>query len=203
MTSTRPGADELRLRGILRKRGVGPDAEEQPLPPMPAHRPAGYAPVAPDPDAWFLRLFGPDGGSPIESEASPAPDPDEPDDSLDEEQESAPRERTRPRREAPRRALAETAPRLSPRMGWLVLHAAAAAIGWPLGLVRWGTDTAAWFAAGHWTDSSAWALYFLAAGGLALYRRTRHTVLLVAVLGAVPVSSVALGVLLYGTPLNS
>ncbi|MFE5681717.1 hypothetical protein [Streptomyces sp. NPDC056512] len=198
MTDTRPGLDELRLRGILRKQGVSPNGDEQPLPPMPAHRPAGFPP-APDPDDWFARLYGPDGTSPIEPETSPDTDP-EPDPEIeDDEPRRTPRERARPRRESPRRALAEAAPNLSPRMRWLALHATTAAAGYPIGLTSWGTDTAAWFAAGHWTASSAWTLYALGAMGLALYRRTRRSSFVLSWIGAVPVSSVALGVLLYGT----
>ncbi|MGW6747622.1 hypothetical protein [Streptomyces sp. NPDC055006] len=187
MTDTRPGLDELRLRSILRKQRVGPDADEKPLPP------------AQDPDDWFVRLYGPDGTSPIEPATGPDADP-EPDPEIeDDEPARTPRERARPRRESPRRALAEAAPNLSPRMRWLALHASAAAAGWLLGLTNWGTNTGGWLAAGHWTDGSAWVVYVLAAMGLALYRRTHRSVLLVAWLGAVPVSSVTLGVLLYGT----
>lgn len=197
MTDTRPGPDEdeRTVAATLRKMGVGPDAEEPPLPAAPAHLPTGYTPAAPDPDDWFRRLYGPDGTSPIAPATSPDPDPDSADDAPEPEPDDEPAPRKHPR---PRRALAEAAPNLSPRMRWLLLHATAAAIGWPLGLVGWGTNTAAWLAAGHWTDSSAWALYVLAAMGVALYRRARRALLLVAVLGAVPVSSVALGVLLYG-----
>ncbi|MFB6680272.1 hypothetical protein ACFCWG_49425, partial [Streptomyces sp. NPDC056390] len=61
------------------------------------------------------------------------------------------------------------------------------------------TDTPRWFAVGHWTSSSAWTIYGLAGIAIAIYRRTRHRLFPIAWLTAVPVSSVALGVLLYGT----
>ncbi|MHC5259893.1 hypothetical protein ACYSUO_18605 [Streptomyces sp. UC4497] len=48
MTDTRPGADEKRVRFLLRRAGVGPDADEQPLPAAPAHLPAGFEPRAHD-----------------------------------------------------------------------------------------------------------------------------------------------------------
>lgn len=194
MSQDAPDREERAIRSWLRKRMDGA-AQEQPLPAVPAHLPAAYRPAL-DQDDWFLRLYGPDGHSPIEPATSPDPDPDPADDDPEPEPNDEPA--PRPRRE--RRALAEAAPNLSPRMRWLALHATAAAIGWPIGLVHWGTDTAAWFAAGHWIDGSAWALYGLAAAAVALYRRTRHALLLGSLLGAVPVSSVALGVLLYGAP---
>ncbi|MCZ4513486.1 hypothetical protein O3Q52_36145, partial [Streptomyces sp. ActVer] len=40
--SQKPGADELRIRGILRQRGVGPDAPPATVPPRPAVRPRDW-----------------------------------------------------------------------------------------------------------------------------------------------------------------
>ncbi|MGW5736993.1 MULTISPECIES: hypothetical protein [Streptomyces] len=55
MGETRPGPDELRVREILRTRGVGPDA---PAPDQPATAPAGHrAAPAEDPDGWWDRLY--------------------------------------------------------------------------------------------------------------------------------------------------
>jgi hypothetical protein len=48
MTNTRPGPDEKRVRFLLRRAGVGPDADEQALPATPAHLPAGFEPRARD-----------------------------------------------------------------------------------------------------------------------------------------------------------
>ncbi|MFZ3569442.1 hypothetical protein ACNYS0_21050 [Streptomyces sp. BH034] len=73
MTDTRPGPDEaeLSIADTLRKMGVGPDAETPPLPAAPAHLPDGFEPAAPA--DWFTELYGPDGASPIEAPATPAP----------------------------------------------------------------------------------------------------------------------------------
>ncbi|MFI0236347.1 hypothetical protein [Streptomyces sp. NPDC016845] len=210
MTDTHPGPDEaeLRIRKWMNDRGLGLTPEETAaLPPKPTHLPDGYQP-APPPDDWWNSVYGPDGASPIEDapvEPVPAPNAEQSEgegegDAEDDEQKPAAPRKTRTPRESPRRALAEAAPNLAPRMRWLLLHATAAAAGYPFGLVTWGTDTAAWFAAARWTNPSAWGVYLIAAFGLALYRSTRRSTLLFAWLGAIPVSSVALGVLLYGTP---
>ncbi|MGW6459103.1 hypothetical protein ACWF94_24805 [Streptomyces sp. NPDC055078] len=55
---TDPGADERRIRGLLRRLGVGPDAPPPPAPTGPAGRTGfdwGSAPAA-EPD-WFDRLY--------------------------------------------------------------------------------------------------------------------------------------------------
>lgn len=51
----KPGADELRLRSILRKHGVGPDAEPPPAPPGPP--PAGFEPEPDRDDWWATEMF--------------------------------------------------------------------------------------------------------------------------------------------------
>ncbi|MCX5601596.1 hypothetical protein OOK29_25940 [Streptomyces phaeochromogenes] len=99
---------------------------------------------------------------------------------------------------APRQSLLDAWDRVPPRVRWLAYHASAAAVGWRIGWVDWSTDTAAWYAAGHWTSPSAIALYALAILTIALYRRSRHWAWPVAWCAAVPVSSVVVGVLLYG-----
>ncbi|MDR3084290.1 MAG: hypothetical protein LBV60_25820 [Streptomyces sp.] len=194
----RQGADELRIRGLLRKRGIGPDAELPELPPAPALLPAGYEPRARD---WLDDILDSNAG-PASAAVRTAPAPKRApveeladDDEEDDDVEEAPA----PRGPVLRRSLAEAAPNVDPRIRWLLLHTVAAAAGWPLGLVDWGKSTAAWFAADHWTSLTAWILYGLALPVLALYRRTRAAPLLGALLGAVPVSSICLGVLLYGT----
>ena len=48
---TEPGADERRIKALLKQRGVGPDAEPPPLPPGPP--PAGFDPEPDDEDWWI------------------------------------------------------------------------------------------------------------------------------------------------------
>lgn len=221
MTDTGPGPDELRVRGILRDRGVGPDAHPGP-PAVPPALPDGYeAASAKDPDAWWNDLYADEQAQPAGAARLPnwwsrkpghLPTPPAPaaDATTDEEPaveadaepepEEAPAPRKRPRLTItrPRTSLSEATADISPKNRWLLLHCTAAAAGWPLGLITWGTNTAAWFAADHWTDSSAWVVYGLGVVALSLYRRTRHRGLLLAWAAAVPVSSVTCGVLLYG-----
>ncbi|MFF3497396.1 hypothetical protein ACFYWS_39395 [Streptomyces sp. NPDC002795] len=192
MSHDAPDRAELAIREWLHKR-VTPKVEEQPLPAAPTHLPPGYAP-APDPDDWFTRLYGPDGESPIETPTSPDLDPEPGPEVEDDDPEPAPYEGHRPSR----RALVDVTHNAAPRLRWLALHTTAAAAGYPLGLVNWGQNTAAWLTAGHWTAPSAWVVYAVGVMGLALYRRTHRSLLLVAWLGAVPISSVVLGVLLHG-----
>lgn len=105
----------------------------------------------------------------------------------------------KPAQPAPRKSLADAWDNTPPRLRWLAYHATAAGAGWSLGWVDWGTDTAAWYAAGHWTSTSAWVLYGLGACALALYRRARTWAWPFAWAATIPVSSVVVGVLLYGT----
>ncbi|MCZ4509985.1 hypothetical protein O3Q52_17620 [Streptomyces sp. ActVer] len=100
---------------------------------------------------------------------------------------------------APRQSLLDAWQRIPHRVKWLGYHATAALAGWRLGWVDWGTDTAAWYANGHWLSPSAFALYGLGTVVVALYRRSRGWVWLAAWTAAIPVSSVVAGVLLYGT----
>ncbi|MFB6858153.1 hypothetical protein ACFCWV_37590 [Streptomyces sp. NPDC056341] len=197
MTETCPGLDqdELTIRDWLRKRGVGPDADEPQLPSAPAQLPDGFEPRPPD---WLDEILDGNAEAGADEEPEPAtstdPDPDPVDDDPDEE--PAPRERRRPHVELSRTSLADALAALTPKQRWLLTHGTAAAAGWLIGLVNWGTDTARWFAAGHRMSSSAWTNYGLAA--IVIYRRTRHRPFPVAWLAAVPVSSVTLGALLYG-----
>lgn len=68
MSETKPGADELRIRGLLQQRGVGPDAG--PLPTLPAEEPTPEPGPAPDPDGWWERLYAEE----RRPAAEPAPD---------------------------------------------------------------------------------------------------------------------------------
>lgn len=184
--------DELRVRAILRQAGVGPDA----IPPKPTARPRD----------WLDEILD-----------SPAPAPQAPA-APQAAEEPAPRPEAEPqpkkrKKGGSKRAKAQTAPigwdnsprqslldawdGISPRTRWLIHHATAAAAGWPIGLVGWGSNTAAWFAAGHWTAPSAWVLYGLGLCAISLYRRARTWAWPVAWAAAIPVSSVTAGVLLY------
>ncbi|MFZ3569942.1 hypothetical protein ACOKM5_23330 [Streptomyces sp. BH097] len=55
---TQPAPDERRVRYLLRRAGVGPDADEQPLPTLPpGGLPPGYEP-APAPWSWDAYFAG-------------------------------------------------------------------------------------------------------------------------------------------------
>ncbi|MGW5123270.1 hypothetical protein ACWEQ7_04245 [Streptomyces sp. NPDC004069] len=110
-----------------------------------------------------------------------------------------PATRKEAQRRIPQQSLLDAWDGIRPRTRWLLFHAAAATAGWPIGLVDWATDTAAWYAAGHWTSPSAWVLYGLGACTITLYRHARGWAWPVAWAAAIPVSSVVAGVLLYGT----
>ncbi|MGW2938608.1 hypothetical protein ACWDA7_44155 [Streptomyces sp. NPDC001156] len=215
-----PGADELRIRSILKQRGVGPDAEPAapPVPPIPRQRPRdwlddvldGNADPVPEP---VEEAPPAEADPPAEQPAEPkAEQPRKPKQGNARKRRKRQRGKNRrrtgpaPARSAwdghstdPRQSLADAWYRVPYRLKWLAIHAAAAGVGWRIGLVQWATNTAAWFAAGHWAAPSAWVLYLLGVLAVALYRATRRQALLVALATAVPVSSVVVGVLLYGT----
>lgn len=210
MTDTTPGADERRIRALLVTRGVGPDA----APPKPTARPRDWLddildtpptakPETKKPAVKPAATPDPEKKPATEPSKSKPPQPKAP-------RKKKPKKRTRPPAGAPRTAwdsrppanrqsLTDAWDNIPRRLKWLAYHATAAAAGWPLGWVAWGTDTAAWYAAGHWTTPSAWTLYGLGIALIALYRRSRHWIPAAAWAAAVPVSSVTLGVLLYGT----
>ena len=222
--SHQPGADELRVAHILRQQGVGPDATAHPDEPTsrtPA-RPAGSR--LPD---WRLPKPGisPNGivepeppqrprdwlDDILEANATPAPEspargPVELTAPVAKEhagktpkklRRQRPAYRTHQPDHSPRQSLLDAYASIPSRVRWLIYHTTAATAGWRLGWVDWGTDTAAWYAAGHWTSPSGFVLYGLGLGLCALYRRSRHWAWPVAWAAAVPVSSIALGVLLY------
>ena len=195
--SAQPEADELRIRSILKQRGVGPDARPPAIPPMPKQRPRD----------WLDDLLE-DGPQPTPEEESAVPGrswwkpsrPAElPTDEAEDGTDPAPDPGSGPRPAAPRLSLLDAAAGLRPRIRWLIYHSTAAAAGWPLGLVNWATHTAAWYAQGHWTSTSAWVLYGLGLCALSLYRRSRAWAWPAAWAAAIPASSVTVGVLLYGT----
>lgn len=209
MTDTTPGADERRIRALLVTRGVGPDA----APPKPTARPRD----------WLDDIIDNPTPRPETRKTTPNPTPKptaapppakaptaklKPPPTKAKAPRKKKRKRPRPgtprtawdsRPPAPRQSLADAWQNIPHRLKWLVYHATAAAAGWPLGWVAWGTDTAAWYAAGHWTTPSAWTLYGLGAALLALHRHSRNWAPPIAWAATVPTSSITLGVLLYGT----
>lgn len=199
------GADELRVRARLRHLVDGPAAEPPPMPPSPPSD--GYRPKKRDWLDDIADLDFDDKPAPVKAPQAVA-DPVPPDDDEDDPEPACQdkprtkRPRTTPRTEQqadPRQSLLDAWDRTPRRIRWLARHATAAVPGWWLGWVDWGTDTAAWYAAGHWTSSSAFVLYGLGGVVLALYRRSRAWAWPAAWAATIPVSSVVLGVLLYGT----
>lgn len=210
MSETKPDANELRIRDILRARVDGLDAT---LPATPKALPDGYDPEPAEGD-WWDRLYDePSTPTPEEpaDEAEPAPPLAKPSSKAPVgKSKKRKKKRRRPDAAAPRTAfdsqpqdsrqsLLDAYDRIPRRIRWLIYHATAAAAGWRFGWVDWSTDTAAWFAAGHWVSPSAFALYGLGGVLLAIYRHSRRWAWPVAWAAAIPVSSVVAGVLLYGT----
>ncbi|MFI1165619.1 hypothetical protein ACH4UM_18890 [Streptomyces sp. NPDC020801] len=161
MSDTRPGADELRIRSILKKRGVGPDAQPPELPPGPP--PAGFEPAS----EWWEHK------PPTTEETEPDNDeqPDKP-------PVFAPQPGYYPRPHTPAfidRSHHRAEAALSPRTRSLLYNASAAGTGWLLGLYH---QLAAAIAdcGQHYSVNGA---LVLGAGGSLLIahfwdRRTRH-----------------------------
>ncbi len=214
------GADELRVKAILAGRGVGPDAVPAVVPPKPTGRPRDWlddildtkpGPAAtPKPKPAAKADPAPKtGADPVEkttpkppaSKAKPQakagkkrrkkrkqPGPDTPRSAFD----------TRPA--SPRQSLLDAWDRVPYRLKWLAYHAAAAYLGWSVGLVDWWTYVTSWIAGTGLVGVQAFFWYGVAVVEFLLYRRTRGAWLPVAWLAAVPVTSTIVGVLLYGTP---
>lgn len=196
--STKPDADELRIRRLLVKNGVGPDAT-----PPPAARPAARKrdwldDILDQPTAPAQKPKP----APAPAETAPKPSaarPKKPKKRRRKPPPGAPRTAWDTQRPSPRQSLLDAWDRTPYRLKWLALHTTAAAAGWRIGLVTWSTNTAAWYAGGHWTSSSAWVLYALGICAIALYRRARIWAWPVRLIASAPISSAAVGILLYGT----
>lgn len=215
------GADERRIRNQLIRMGVGPAAttpaptraqdpsddwwdklyaDDQPAAPKPARVPSPRLPDwwaakpdrLPDPAAATAPVTAP--GTPTVTPPTSTVTPPTARPGTPQKQRPA---RPAARRHTPRQSLLDAYANIRPRTRWLIHHATAAAAGWPIGLVDWGTTTAAWYAAGNWFAPSAWVLYGLGLCALALYRRARTWAWPAAWAAAIPVSSTVLGVLLY------
>lgn len=205
MTTT-PGADELRMRSILRKSGVGPDA----LSPPDATEPPEW-----EPD-WLDEILDSNATEPEPAEegadAEPAPPtgptavakPKKPKVKGKKRRKRPPRDPAAPRSAwdtdvpAPRQSLLDAWDRIPYRLKWLGYHVAAAAVGWRIGWVAWATDATAWVAI-HSTSPSTWVLATLGCLTWALYIRTRAGHQLAAWAASIPFCSLVVGVLLYGT----
>lgn len=206
MSETKPDAAELHLRARLHHLVNGPTAEPPAMPPGPP--PDGYR-TAPRPaDDWWDRLYGDDPTpalvedrpkrGPVELPGPVVKEPAQP-----KAKERKPTRRRRPaysadqQQPAPRLSLLDAWDRTPHRLKWLAYHATAAGAGWWPGWVDWATDTAAWYAAGHWVSAEAFALYGLGVLACGVYRRSRAWAWPIAWAAAVPVSSIVVGVLLY------
>lgn len=196
-----PGADELRMRALLRHRRVGPDA----IPPKPTTRPRDWL------DDILTSPATPTTAGEKPKAAPPRP-PAEPVSKAPPKKRQ--RKKTKPgkrrgpavartawdtRPEAPRQSLVEAWERIPYRFKWLAYHASAAYLGWSLGLVGWVTHVTAWIdETGLGPQAVFW--YAVGASTLLLHHATRSKWWPLAWLAAVPASSTVIGVLLYGTP---
>jgi hypothetical protein len=210
--STKPDAEERRIRAHLRELVDGPDTEPD-LPAEPPRLPDGYGPRERD---WLDDILDAKAPKPepIEEPEAAEPEPTDPATPATPENPKARKtRRKRPRRHdpaaprsawdsqppAPRQSLIEAWDRVPYRLKWLAYHAAAGYLGWSVGLVDWTTYVTAWiFANGFGPQTVFWCL--AAAATFLLHHRTRSWWWPLAWLAAVPATSTVVGVLLYGTP---
>ncbi|UOB09092.1 hypothetical protein MQE23_08505 [Streptomyces sp. HP-A2021] len=200
MSDTRPGADELRIRSILKTRGVGPDSTPPSVPRQPTARSRDWfddlaeynAPARPAPE-------------PAAEPALPQPERHLRPEPVEKTKSKSPklRKRSGQARHAPltlgspRQSLLDAYDRIPPRVKWLAYHASAAYLGWTVGLVDWSTYVTGWIAGTGLVGPQALFWYAAAGATVLVYRRTRRWWWPVAWLAAVPASSVVAGVLLY------
>ena len=209
-----PGGDELRMKAILKDRGVGPDAEPSAVPPKPFVRPRDWLDdfldtrPAPKPVVAEKPKPAPAAARTVEK-TSPKPPPAEKKPQAKSKKRK--KKRKRPAPNTPRSAFdtPDTTPRQSLldawgavpyRLKWLAYHAAAGYLGWSIGLVGWWTYVTAWIAETGLVGWQAIFWYVVAVLEFLVYHRTRGAWLPVAWLAAVPATSTVVGVLLYGTP---
>lgn len=200
--SSQPGADELRMRTILRKQGVGPDADPAaPVPPRPVIPPKPTA----RPRDWLDELL--DGGPPAPKPAS------EPDDEPRQEPEEEPNEDAgqadQPRAFQPQPDYwpqphapafiteANARPAVSAGTRKLLYNATAAGAGWGLGLYQEFADAIA-----DCGQQSIGGALVLSAVGILLIahlwdRRTRHWWPGIAWVARIPLATALLAVALW------
>lgn len=213
--STDQGADELRMRAILKDRGVGPDAEPPTVPPKPTSRPRDWLddildtkaapkaaaaekpkPAPTTPAARTVEKTSPKPSTEKKPQAKPGkkrkkrkrPGPDTPRSAFD----------ARPT--SPRQSLLDAWDGVPYRLKWLAYHAAAGYLGWAIGLVDWATYVTRWIADGRFANPQAIFWYLAGAATFLLHHATRRRWWPVSWLAAVPATSTVVGVLLYGTP---
>jgi hypothetical protein len=191
MSGTTPGADELRMRHILRQRGVGPDAEPPPAArPQPSGRPRDWLddildsppPAAPEPET---------------EPAKPKLEKPKPKSAKKKRRKKKPRADHPAWDSHPRQSLLDAYDRIPYRIRWLAYHASAAYLGWSAGLVDYATYVTAWIADAGLVGVQATFWYCAGAATFVLYRRTRRWWMPVAWMAAIPACSTVVGVLLY------
>lgn len=191
-----PGADELRVRALLRQRHVGPNA----IPPRPTVRPHD----------WLDDILNSNTPTPPPPKPATPPAPTPPPAPPEKAKPEA-RKRKRPKRrnpaaprtawdsrpQSPRQSLLDAWDRVPYRLKWLAYHGSAAYLGWSVGLVGYATYVTAWIADTGLVGVQATFWYCAAAATFLLHHRTRSWWRPIAWLAAVPACSVVTGVLLY------
>lgn len=99
---------------------------------------------------------------------------------------------------APRMSLLDAYGNIPPRIRWLGVHVSAAAFGYHYGWVQYSTRYSAWLDQHGWNNLNGYFWIGCAIGCELLRRRTRHSVLLLRWVFAVPITSIVTGTLLYG-----
>lgn len=216
-----PGADELRIRSILRKQGVGPDADPaavaRPTPPKPSTLPT-IPTATPDRD-WLEDILDGNAGPPPADQddepekGGPTPEPDPPKTTANKTKPQVKaRKKKRSKRpgpntprsafdshpEDPKQSLVEAYARVPSKIRWLIYHGTAAAAGYRIGWVDFSTDTTAWIADHGPTHPQALFWYGFAVACILLYRRFSPSYLVFGWACTIPIASVVVGALLYG-----
>lgn len=196
--SHEPGADELRMKAILKQRGVGPDVV---LPTAPSQLPDGFERARPR--DWLDDI--------LDSTHEPA----EPEPAAAAKRKPKAKARKKKRRKtrpaaartawdtrppSPRQSLIDAWDNVPYRLKWLAYHASAAYLGWSMGLVDYATYVTAWIVDTGLIGVQAFFWYGAATCTFLLYRRARTWWWPIAWLAALPAASTVTGVLLYGTP---